>query len=48
MLIMEGQTEKSSRIFYIMHFVDVTNKNKKSYDDSAKLKRTEMDPFRLG
>ena len=24
------------------------NKNNKSYDDSVKLKRTEMDPFRLG
>ena len=24
------------------------NSNNKSYDDSVKLKRTEMDPFRLG
>ena len=27
--------------------VSVSKKNK-SYDDSVKLKRTEMDPFRLG
>ena len=30
------------------NIIIVTTISNKSYDDSVKLKRTEMDPFRLG
>ena len=40
------KTSKGTFIWKIAGFVD--HREDKSYDDSVKLKRTEMDPFRLG